>query len=189
MISLRQQSTEHFSVKPENSFSDVWHTLKTNASTQGRCDQILDIYSCARLPKSHTGSIKYFSYSISNCYSTGGCHSAWHWISWVPMYIWDRATILLEWKQNTNRIDFIWNEIAKIIDQCTVQPKFKHLPKLVKFLLLIPPSNAYCESIFSTIKKICTDDRHNLGKDATGGHASRNVYQSATRIRNNLVRL
>ena len=32
-----------------------------------------------------------------------------------------------------NKIDFIWNEIAKISDPCTGQPKFKHLPKLVKF--------------------------------------------------------
>ena len=68
-----------------------------------------------------------------------------------------------------NRIDFIWYEIIKIIDQCTVQPKFKHLPKLVKFLLSIPCSNAYCESIFSTVKEICTDGRHNLGKHAKEG--------------------
>ena len=39
----------------------------------------------------------------------------------------------------------------------------------VKFLLLIPHSNAYCESIFSTVKKICTNERHNLGKDPTDG--------------------
>ena len=44
----------------------------------------------------------------------------------------------------SNRIDFIWNEIAKVSDPCTSQTKFKHLPKLVKFLLLIPHSNAYC---------------------------------------------
>ena len=68
-----------------------------------------------------------------------------------------------------SRIDFIWHEIAKIIDQCTVQPKFKHLLKLVKFLLSIPLSNAYRESIFSTFKKICADDRHNLGKHAKEG--------------------
>ena len=50
-----------------------------------------------------------------------------------------------------NKIDFIWNEIAKISDPCTGQPKFKHLPKLTKFLLLISHSNACCESIFSTV--------------------------------------
>ena len=58
----------------------------------------------------------------------------------------------------------------------------------MKFLLL-PYSNVYCESMFSTIKKICTDDRHNLGKDPTEGHAGTSVYQSTTGIRNNLVSL
>ena len=43
--------------------------------------------------------------------------------------------------------------------------------------------------MFSTIKKICTDDRHNLGKDPTEGHAGTSVYQSTTGIRNNLVSL
>ena len=71
--------------------------------------------------------------------------------------------------KTSNRIDFIWHEITKIIDQCTVQPKFKHLPKLMKFLLSVPLSNAYCESIFSTVKKICTDDRHSLGKHVKEG--------------------
>ena len=83
-----------------------------------------------------------------------------------------------------NRIDFIWHEIAKIINQCTVQSKFKHLPKLMKFLLSIPLSNAYCESIFSTVKKKCTDDtkfRQTCER--------RSAYQSATGISNNLVRL
>ena len=59
-----------------------------------------------------------------------------------------------------SRTDFIWNEIAKISHPCNGQPKFKHPPKLVKFLLLIPHSTAYCEIVFSTVKKICTDDRH-----------------------------
>ena len=88
-----------------------------------------------------------------------------------------------------NRINFIWHEIAKISDPCTGQAKFKHLTKLVKFLLLIPHSNAYSENIFSTGKKICTDDRHNLGKDPTECHASTSVYQSTTGIRNNLLGL
>ena len=50
-----------------------------------------------------------------------------------------------------NRIDFVWNEIAKISDPCTGQLKFKHLPKLAKFLSVIPHSNVYCESTFSTV--------------------------------------
>ena len=85
------------------------------------------------------------------------------------MYTLDRATILIKQNKTPTRIDFIWHEIAKIIDQCTVQPKFKHLPKLLKFLLSIPLSNAYCESILSKVKKICTDGRHDLGKHVKEG--------------------
>ena len=66
-------------------------------------------------------------------------------------------------------------------------PRFKHLAKLAKVLLLIPHSNSYCESVFSTIRKICTDGRHNLGKDAAKGHASTSVYKDTTTIRNNLI--
>ena len=57
----------------------------------------------------------------------------------------------------------------------------------LKFLLLIPHSNAYCKSIFNTVKKIFTNDRHNLGKNKTERHASTSVYQSTCGIRNNLV--
>ena len=46
----------------------------------------------------------------------------------------------------------------------------------MKFLLLITHSNAHSESIFSTGKKICTDDRHNLCKDPAEGHAKTSVY-------------
>ena len=59
----------------------------------------------------------------------------------------------------------------------------------MKFLLLIPHSNAHCESIFFTVKKICTNDRQNLDKDPTEGHASTSVYQSKTGIGSNLVGL
>ena len=54
---------------------------------------------------------------------------------------------------------------------------------------MIPHSNSYCESIFSTIKKICTDGRHILGKDATPGHPSTSVYTETTSIRNNLLEI
>ena len=98
-------------------------------------------------------------------------------------------TSYLNESKTTNTMDFIWNEIAKINDLCTGQPKFKHLPTLVKFLLLIPHSNVYYESIFSTVKKICTDDRHNLSKDVAKGHTCTSVYQSTTGIGNNLLSL
>ena len=107
-----------------------------------------------RLPDCQKATLNELSILVTRfpkCYSTGGYHSAWNWIFWVPMYIWERATIYLNEHKIPNRIDFTWNEIAKVNDPCTGQPKFKHLPKLEKFLLLIPHLNVYCERSFSTV--------------------------------------
>ena len=83
--------------------------------------------------------------------------------------------------------DYIRHKIFKQIDLYSGQPRFKHLAEFAKFLFLIPHGNSFCESIFSTIRKTCTDGRHNLGKDATQGHASTSVYTKTASIRNNLL--
>ena len=70
-------------------------------------------------------------------------------------------------------------------DAATETPCF---PNLSKFLL-IPHSNSFCEGAFSTVKKILTDSRHNLGKDVIRGHAHASVYEDETGIRDNLVGL
>ena len=54
---------------------------------------------------------------------------------------------------------------------------------------MIPHSNLYCDSIFSVIRKICTDGHHNLGKGATPGHPSTSAYTETTSIRNNLLEI
>ena len=46
-------------------------------------------------------------------------------------------------------------------------------------------SNSCFESIFSTIRKICTDGCHNLKKDATQNHACTSVYMETTSIKSN----
>ena len=81
------------------------------------------------------------------------------------------------------RIDYVWYQISKITVAHTGQHRFQHLAHLAKFLLLILHSNSFCESVFSTIRKICSDGRHNLGKDAILGHASTSVYNATTSIR------
>ena len=43
--------------------------------------------------------------------------------------------------------------------------------------------------IFSTVKKILTNSRHNLGNDVKKGHAHSSVYEDRTGIGNNLVGL
>ena len=88
---------------------------------------------------------------------------------------------------NRIRIDAVWRDIGKIKDPCSGSPRFPVLVKLAQAMLLIPHSNAYCESIFSTVRKICTDGRHNLGKNAEQGHAATSVYNETTNVRNTLL--
>ena len=66
----------------------------------------------------------------------------------------------------------------------------KHLNKLIYTLVNLALNtylNSYCESIFSTIRKICTDGLHNLGKDATQNHTATSLYTETTSIRKNLL--
>ena len=63
------------------------------------------------------------------------------------------------------RTDHIWYQISKQIDLYSGQSRFKHLAEFVKFLLLVPHSNLYCESTFSTMRKIYTDGRHQARKN------------------------
>ena len=85
------------------------------------------------------------------------------------------------------RIDAVWRDIAAIKDPYSGLPRFPVLVQLVRVLLLIPHSNAYCESVFSTVRKICTDGRHNLGKNTTQGHGASSAYNDTAEIRNTLV--
>ena len=78
-------------------------------------------------------------------------------------------------------INHIWHQISKQIDLYFGETCFKHLAEFAKFLLLIPDSNSFCESIFSAIRKISTNGRHNFGKGAT----STSVFMKTTSIRNN----
>ena len=51
-------------------------------------------------------------------------------------------------------INHIWQQLSKQIGQYSGQPCFKHLAESARFLLVIPHSNSYCESIFNTTRKI-----------------------------------
>ena len=85
------------------------------------------------------------------------------------------------------RINLIWHQMWQFTESHSNQHQFKNLSQLAKFLLLIPHSNSYCESVFSTIRKICTEYRYNFGKNTQQGHASTSVYKETTSIRNNLL--
>ena len=118
----------------------------------------------------------------------------------VPIEHLDKlATELLDYQTTSNddlpladtykRIDQFWLEISKMKDSVTGIQRFPNLSNLARFLLLIPHSNSFCEGVFSTVKKILTDSRYNLGKDVKKGHAHSSVYEDRTGIRNNLVGL
>ena len=76
-----------------------------------------------------------------------------------------------------------------MMDAATETPHFPNLSNLARFLLLTSNSNSFCEGVFSTIKKILNDSRHNLSKDIIRGHAHSSVYEDETGTRNNLVGL
>ena len=89
--------------------------------------------------------------------------------------------------QKRKRIDQYWLEVSLMKDAATETPCFPNLSNLARFLLLIAHSNSFFEGVFSTVKKILIDSRHNLVKDVIRGHAHSSVYKDETGIRKNLV--
>ena len=53
---------------------------------------------------------------------------------------------------------------------------YPSLCRLAKHVLLIPHSIAYCEALFSMVKKMTTDQRSMLGRGKEG-HAKSSVYE------------
>ena len=78
------------------------------------------------------------------------------------------------------RIDPYWFEISLLKKVVMQILHFPNRSNLAIFLLLIPHSNSFCESVFSTVKKILTDSKHNLGKDIVGRHVHSGLYESKT---------
>jgi len=61
----------------------------------------------------------------------------------------------------SKRVDLYWNEISAL-KTAADQPKYAHLTKLVRVLLVIPHGNADVERGLSVAKRSFTDDRANL---------------------------
>ena len=74
-------------------------------------------------------------------------------------------------------------------DSITGIQRFPNLSTLASFLLLNRHSNAFCEGVFSTVRKILTDSRYNIGTDVKKCQTHSSVYETETGIRNNLVGL
>jgi len=88
------------------------------------------------------------------------------------------------------RVDVFWAAMEKMTDPATgtSQPIYPSLCRLAKHVLLIPHSNAYCESLFSMVKKMTTDQRSTLGRGKEG-HAESSVYEDSHGVRNTLCGL
>lgn len=92
-----------------------------------------------------------------------------------------------EQDQGSVRIDSIWQQISSLTYPSSGQKMYPLLCKLSKYLLLIPHSNAYCETIFNMVRKVQTETRSQLGKDNKQARSSSSVYSDSTGIRNTLV--
>lgn len=86
------------------------------------------------------------------------------------------------------RIDAFWASMEELKDPATDQQLYPTLTRLAKHILLIPHSNAYCETLFSIVKKVVTDARSQLGKGKEG-HTATSVYSETHGIRNTLCAL
>ncbi|OCU01562.1 hypothetical protein XELAEV_18007353mg [Xenopus laevis] len=86
----------------------------------------------------------------------------------------------------SERIDEFWQKLSLFQDPVIGQPQYRILCKLAKFICLIPHNNATFERLFSTVRKIITDQRSSLGKNPITQQPGPNVYEEATTVRNTL---
>jgi hypothetical protein len=66
------------------------------------------------------------------------------------------------------RIDTFWFKLSCMRNNTNEQLRFHELCTLAMYLLLIPHSNSFCESMFSMVKKNVSDSRSLLGKTEKG---------------------
>ena len=83
------------------------------------------------------------------------------------------------------RIDAFWTAMGQIKDPSNDKQKYELLTKFAKYILMIPHSNSFSESLFSMVKKITTDTRSQLGRGREG-KSNESVYCETYDIRNTL---
>ena len=86
------------------------------------------------------------------------------------------------------RIDTFWFKLSLMRNPANEQKRFNELCNLAMYLLLIPHSNSFCESLFSMVNKNVSDSRSSLGKSKEGC-GSTSVYAETTGVRNILCAL
>jgi len=86
------------------------------------------------------------------------------------------------------RIDTFWFKLSRMKNHTNEQLRFPEFCTLSMYLLLIPHSNSFCESMFSMVKKNVSSSRSSLGKSREGcGNTS--VYAETSGIGNTLCAL
>ena len=91
-------------------------------------------------------------------------------------------------EDNRVRLNDIWHSIGRIKLPSSESQKFPTLGKVARFLMLIPHSNAFCETLFNVVRKVSTDVRSQLGKNTQEGRSATSVYATQEDdIRNTLV--
>lgn len=87
--------------------------------------------------------------------------------------------------EKLERIEVFWEVVSQIKVPTNGKEQYPNLCKLAKHVLLIPHSNAYCETLFSQVKKVTTDSRSQLGRGKEG-NAKSSVYSEHHNITNTL---
>lgn len=86
-----------------------------------------------------------------------------------------------------DRIDSFWQNIDTLTWTSSGFKKYPLLCKLSKCILLIPHSNAYCETMFNMVRKVPSRFSNSVCKDTKEACSSTSVYSDFTGIRNTLV--
>jgi hypothetical protein len=87
--------------------------------------------------------------------------------------------------QDGQRVDAFWHQLSEKKNPATGKLLFPNLCELAMVVLLVPHSNAFCEGLFSMVRKIVTDQRSSLGRNKEG-HSATSSYSQVAGLRNNL---
>ena len=89
---------------------------------------------------------------------------------------------------HSGRVDVFWAAMATLKAPATDGPMYPTLCSLAKHVLLVRHSNAYCQTLFSMMKKVTTTQQSQLGRGKEG-HACDSMYADAHGMRNILCAL
>uniref|UniRef100_H2ZRI2 HAT C-terminal dimerisation domain-containing protein n=1 Tax=Latimeria chalumnae TaxID=7897 RepID=H2ZRI2_LATCH len=75
----------------------------------------------------------------------------------MEFMLYQTCTDLPTFSPQEDRIDKLWHQVSQLTELATGQQQFRLLSQLAKYALILPHSNAFCESIFSMVRKHTTE--------------------------------